>query len=160
MTTRGLPLPHRFALGFMKLGADKCWIWRKSVSSSGYGQIRVNGKTLQAHRVAYELATGASPGHLDVCHSCDNRRCVNPAHLWLGTHRDNNTDRHTKKRSRGGSLRGEANPMARLTTKQAIEIARAPGLQKEIARTHGIPFQCVSAIKSGKIWGHATGIKK
>ena len=80
---------------------DECWPWPK-VRPDGYGSLLSgDGRTLRAHRAAWEVAHGeAPPADMCVCHSCDNRRCVNPAHLWLGTRSDNNRDRMEKGRSR------------------------------------------------------------
>jgi hypothetical protein len=156
VTTRGLPLDQRFALGFTKGRANECWDWRKSTNSKGYGQIRINGQTLQAHRIAYELATGSSVGSLNVCHSCDNRRCVNPKHLWLGTLGDNNADRHSKRRSRGGSNKGSRNPLSKLTEDDIRVIRSLPGTHFELADRFGVSFQTISNIRLRHTWKHVT----
>lgn len=81
-----------------KRGSEECWPWQGKPNSSGYGQITLKGKTLASHRVAYELTYGSFLTSLLVCHTCDNRICCNPEHLFLGTHQDNLDDMVAKGR--------------------------------------------------------------
>ena len=69
-----------------------CWEWTAFTDYDGYGQVRVNGKTQRAHRIAYLISKGRFDSNLLVCHSCDNKKCCNPDHLFLGTHIHNVRD--------------------------------------------------------------------
>lgn len=85
-------------------GPDACWPWLASKRSSGYGQIALGGTVVGAHRVAWEIANGPVPDGLSVCHNCPDRddpSCVNPAHLWLGTQKENVADTIDKGRKMG-----------------------------------------------------------
>ncbi len=84
-----------------------CWLWCGSPNSSGYGELKVCGRMLKAHRVSYELHIGEIPQGLHVCHHCDTPLCVNPSHLFVGTNADNVRDRMAK--GRGGCAHGAAN---------------------------------------------------
>lgn len=88
--------PETFWVKVDKSG--ECWVWTGSRGSGGYGKVRYQGALCFAHRLAWELTHGPIPPGMSVCHSCDNRPCCNPAHLWLGTYADNMHDRDRKGR--------------------------------------------------------------
>ena len=90
----------------------ECWEWQASMNHLGYGQAWWGKKMRSCHRIAYELGRGSIPDGLHVLHTCDNRKCVNPAHLWLGTHKENMADMIAKGR------RGTRSPLAKGRGKQ------------------------------------------
>lgn len=161
MTPPDQKLISRFEKGFERSGSDDCWPWKRGITSDGYGGFSVNKKNVLAHRVAYWIATGTMPpSEICVCHHCDNRACVNPDHLFLGTVTENNKDRHQKGRSAGGSLPGETNPMAVLSSATIMAVYNASGTQASIAKKYGVAYQLVSAVKNGTVWASVTGAKK
>lgn len=129
-----------------------CWIWTASRNTSGYGQFSIGGGgyTELAHRVAYKLFVGPIPSGLCVCHSCDNRACVNPDHLWLGTVAQNNLDKLRKGRARSGA--GQRNRHARITPDDVMKIRTDNRAQKEIAASFGISQAQVSKIRRRAVW--------
>lgn len=74
-----VPLPIRFAAKVAE--TETCWLWTGAINGHGYGHIKVDGRMVYAHRVAYEMSAGPIPAGLDLDHLCRNRRCVNPEHL-------------------------------------------------------------------------------
>lgn len=78
--------------------SDGCWMWTAAKKQYGYGVFNAGGKFVLAHRFAYELLVGEIPNGLMCCHHCDTPSCVNPAHIFLGTNKDNAADRDKKNR--------------------------------------------------------------
>jgi hypothetical protein len=173
---RPVPLHLRFWTKVDKSGANGCWIWTAARSSHGYGKIGgPSRRILKAHRVAWELVHGSIPEGFLVCHHCDNPPCVNPDHLYLGTHKDNSRDmvvRGRAKRYQGppptgdrhGSrtmphrvARGSRNGFSKLTERDAqwVWALRALGYQyAEIAAVFGVSTATVSRILRRKNWTH------
>ncbi len=135
---------------------DECWLWTASVLSSGYGCVRVNGKTRTAHTLAWELTCGLIPCGLFVCHTCDVRRCCRPSHLFLGTAQDNNDDGRRKGRitSAKHPASGESHPSAKLSDDDVRNIrARYPSeRQSALARA----FHVTQA----QIWNIVNGYQR
>lgn len=134
------------------LKSDGCWTWKGSLDRYGYGQFKVNGHPIGAHRFSYLLHFGDLPMHLCVCHSCDNPSCVNPSHLWLGTHADNARDRREKGRS--VCLRGERSPVAKLTPEQIRDIRASSESQRALASKFNVSQSNISRIRLGNTWRH------
>jgi len=131
-----------------------CWEVQGYVDKDGYTQVSGKG----AHRLAYELFVGSIPPGICVCHKCDNPRCCNPDHLFLGTQKDNIADMMRK--GRKADRHGEKNTQNKLTEQQVLEIYHATGGQHRIADRYGIDQSTVSNIKTGKLWGWLTkGVK-
>ena len=130
-----------------------CWLWTASVDSVGYGRIGVNGRVCKAHRVSYEMQNGPIPDGMLVLHRCDNPRCVNPAHLFLGTARDNTQDASRK----GRLSRGERHHSSKLTRRSVLAIRaafEAGSPKREIARRFGVTPPAIRAVLSGRWWRH------
>jgi HNH endonuclease len=145
-------------------GPNSCWLWTGAVKQrTGYGSIWINGRELKVHRVAYFLEHGRIDDSLMVLHTCDVRLCVNPAHLYQGTARDNSRD--MSRRGRVRKMYGETNGKAKLTrrTVRAIKkmlAEKASGRchlrQYEIALHFGVSQATVSYLKNGGRWDFLT----
>ncbi len=138
---------------------DKCWEWTASRRPQGYGQLNINRKLYYAHRISWQIANQKSvPKGIQVLHSCDNRKCVNPSHLWLGSQKDNIRDMVAKGRNNPWSPKGEAHPMARLCEGEvkAIRLLYATGkyTYNELSKKFDINQGHVGNIVNGKIWKH------
>lgn len=131
---------------------DSCWLWTGSLNPQGYGIIRISGKPIKTHRWSYENTHGPITGGLFVCHRCDVRNCVNPAHLFLGTKSDNAIDMHQK--GRNFLSQGEKNGVAKLTAEQVREIRTAAGTLKSIGERFGVSLTAIHAIKTRQRWKH------
>lgn len=130
--------------------ANGCWLWAGKTDVHGYGLLAHDGKIVRAHRVAYSLMVGDIPAGLYVCHKCDVPRCINPAHLFVGTQSDNIRDCAAKGRhARAGGRPMKPEVLARC--KAAIEAyQRGEGTQAEMARRHGVHQSQISSILTGR----------
>ena len=145
-------LEHRFLAKVNKDTSTGCWEWTGSLGANGYGHIgKIVGykewKVAKAHRVSYELYRGPI-GLLHVCHTCDNRKCVNPDHLWLGTAKDNSRDMMSKGRH-NNNYKMKYNL---LSQEIANTIRKEKGTQKQIAEKFGTSASQVWRIKHNQIW--------
>lgn len=137
-------------------GPDDCWEWIGARAADNRAYFRLLGKTVPAYRVAYELTKDEIPEGLFVCHSCDNGGCVNPAHLWLGTQKDNMRDAAKKGRMSFTGPVGETHGMAKLSANEAKEIYLSYDGFKEIAELYGCTPENVRHIKNRKSWRKTT----
>lgn len=142
-----------FHSGYVAEPMSGCWIWtRGTLSQSGYGRVsNGSGHYMMAHRRSWELHKGPIPEGMFVCHRCDNRVCVNPEHLFLGTTADNMADMAGK----GRAASGERHHKAKLTRADATAIRAMPGKYRDIAAMYGVTFGLIGLIghiKRGEIW--------
>lgn len=154
-----IPLIDRFWSRVDKSG--DCWVWTAATTNGGYGVIRDtgrNGKIIRAHRLSWELHNGPIPAGIEVCHRCDNPPCVNPAHLFLGTHQDNVTDTVNKGRASGGGPRGSLHHQAKLTEAQVLDIravyAAGAASQRQLARKYNVDRGTIQHIVKRMVWTH------
>lgn len=146
---------HKWATRFWsKVEVDPsgsgCLLWIAGKSSTGYGLFWLNGKMRAAHRLAYESTFG--PTESLVLHRCHNRACVNPAHLYDGTHSQNNRDAFAI--GTGHKMPGESNPSAKLTESDVAEIRSSSEPTRKIGARYGISSGQVSRIRRGLNWAH------
>lgn len=145
----------------------KCWNWTGTLCKDGYGKCKRKGKTYRTHRLSYEYYKGEFDNNLYVCHSCDNPKCVNPDHLWLGTHFHNELDKTLKgRRSPSPSIshphlipKGEKIWSSKLT-KEVVEEIYKLGLKNYTAKqildklNLKLHTSTINRIMTGKSWAH------
>ena len=156
---RRRPASERFWANVDRVDPDECWEWRGDTFNHGYGRVYENGVAVLAHRFSWKLHNGPIPdgphrGTMCVCHHCDNRKCVNPRHLFLGTQSDNIEDMVTKSRQ----AKGRENNRAKL---HECDVRLIRWLKKKhghtnrcIASGFGVAPSLVSNIVTGKSWAH------
>jgi hypothetical protein len=152
-----LPVEQSFYLSFVR-SESGCWEWVKT-RSQGYGVLRVNGKPMLAHRYAWTIFRGPIPDRSDlahgsvVMHMCDNRACVNPDHLRVGTQADNVRDMDEKGRRRTGSMPGSTHHQSKLTESDVIAIRLSNEPHGVLAEKYGVTPEAIQyARRNG--WRH------
>jgi hypothetical protein len=136
-------------------GETACWTWT-GATRVGYGAVRWQGRVVGTHRLAWTLIHGPIDDGLHVLHHCDNPPCCNPAHLFLGTNRENIADRAAKGRPGRGGVSGERNARARLNPSAVEEIRQryeAGGvLQRQLAAEFGVSKGAVKHVLARRTW--------
>lgn len=148
---RSLTALERFSDSYTIDVNSGCWNWNRHCSRSGYGSFWLNG-FIRANRAAWILLRGPIPGGMCVCHHCDNRACVNPGHLFIGTIRDNQVD--CEKKGRTNRAYGECMPHHKLTVDQVREIRSSSLMGIELARKFNVGPMTISRIRRGLRWPH------
>jgi hypothetical protein len=177
---RNLPLGERIELASMPIAECGCWIWMAAVGVRDYGQIKVDGRAMRAHRASWVAHNGPIPDGLHVLHKCDVTSCVNPDHLFLGTHKENMRDmlrrgrankatgkrngRHTApwRTPRGkdhyaktpGLKVGEKNGRAKLTEADVIAIRESNVRSSKLAALYGVERHAIGNIRGRRSWKH------
>lgn len=153
--------------------SDPCWKWIGTIDAAGYAIFHVNRQGRKAARISFALFHGSFDKDLIVCHRCDNRECVNPDHLFLGTPADNSADMVLKGRSAKGNKspsrlypekikRGVNHHNSKLSENDVMEIlALSQGgiAKRELSRRYGVSRTSVKGILNGTLWNHITHLR-
>lgn len=131
-----------------RLSGGGCWEWIAAEDGYGYGAVYHRRKVTKAHRAFYIELIGDIPAGMDLCHKCDNRKCVNPEHMFVGTRKQNMEDCVRK----GRFPRRDASHKAKITKKIADSIRSDNRKYREIAEEHGVSLALISAIKTKGHW--------
>ena len=151
-----MSLAERFEMHHIPEPNSGCWLWTSQKNNKGYGFLRLKSKgkmtRLQAHRASWMLFRGELSPTLDVLHQCDNTYCVNPDHLFVGSHQDNMTDMKVKGRAR--APQGTDHPKSKLTDDLVREIRVSKENNSQLGRRIGVSNVLISMVRLGKIWRH------
>lgn len=134
-------------------GPDDCWEWTKHRNRDGYGQISIQKKHEVASRVSYQILYGRISKDKIILHTCDNPPCVNPNHLWAGTHADNMRDMSRKGRAAGGRHQ-------RLKKDVAFAIYKSTLPYHQLAAMYGTTRPTVLRVKQKRRWRHLNLFKR
>lgn len=140
------------------LNENQCWEWQGCIDNYGYGIFYFNKKIYKSHRLMYEIYYSESLKKLHCLHKCDNRKCVNPLHLFSGTNLDNVRDKVNKGRCYTGYQKGECNGASKLKDKDVIEIRKLHKNKKystiKLGKIYGVHRSTISYIVNNKTYTH------
>lgn len=140
----------RFEDKFIINPINDCWEWTGCLDKYGYGHFSIKNYAMVASRASWILYKKQNIDKMCVLHKCDNRKCVNPDHLFLGTRTDNMKDKISKNRQTKGELNGDS----KLTRKDVENIKKDKRVQSIIADLYGVSQPIISRIKNKRIWKH------
>jgi hypothetical protein len=140
----------RFERKFVRGPTTDCWLWNAAVNKGGYGIFLFGGRNITAHRAAYKIYVALVPDDLFVCHRCDNRRCVNPNHLFLGSATENMTDRDAK----GRQAKGSDFKRSKLNQAAIVEIHQSRLPDTVLARKFGVTKGAINHVRHRRNWRH------
>ncbi len=151
-----VPVKDRFWDKVSKQEGEGCWEWQGPIepTKGGYGYLGSGNGHVLAHRASYEMAFGEIPNGQCVLHRCDNPKCVRPDHLFLGTRADNAKDRESKGRGRCKVL----NAVQVSEIWQRLQVGNV--IHANLGAEYGVSGSTITAIQTGKTWGHVTGKKR
>lgn len=159
-----MPDEERFWKSVDRRGDSECWPWMGTFNKkTGYGCLRIGSLTdgtrrqVDAHRYSCQIAHGPFKEKHQALHRCDNRACVNPNHLYPGTHADNMRDMRVRGRAAHNSYAGQENPRAKLTQEQVTDIRLSQDRPVTLARRYAVSITHIGYILTGKSWGHTLG---
>jgi len=152
----GLSLKERLEAQCTPEPNSGCWLWTGTCQKNGYGKAFYNGHHSSAHRMSWVAYNGEVPSGLSVCHKCDNRGCVNPAHLFLGTSSDNTQDMIKKGRARGHfhGKHGNLHPNVVLTADMVMEMRASDKPTSYFAKKFGVSVGTCYYARAGRNWKH------
>jgi hypothetical protein len=133
----------------------ECWNWHGIMNTNGYGRFSLNDRHRLAHRVSFQMFIGQIPKGMVVCHRCDNRKCVNPNHIWLGTQSENLKDAFVKGRMKHPDTTGEKNGNRKLSWEKvrAIREMKSSGVKSFlIASSFNVSTSTIYDIVKNRIW--------
>lgn len=153
---KGVTAEQRFwAYVTKRRGSGACWEWTGMKSTSGYGFLHLApGEKVMAHRFSYALHVGPIPAGKLVLHRCDNPPCVNPRHLFCGTHKDNTADMFAKGRAKPGDMTGTNNHQAKINEDVVRAIRASPDTAEAVADWYGLSKSLIHAIRQRRLWAH------
>ena len=150
-------IQDRFEKKVEMIPFSDCHHWTAATNKFGYGKISLSQSTWQfAHRMSWEFANGPVPEGMYVLHTCDNPGCVNPSHLYLGSHKDNAQDR--ERRQRGNHAKGSSHGRSKLSAEQVIEIRKLYNSGqyscRKLGKMFGVDGKSIADIVNGRNWTH------
>ena len=148
-----------------KQGPNDCWEWQGANRGNGYGAMKLDEHVVSAHRIAWTIMNGEIPTSLLVCHHCDNKTCVNPKHLFLGTQADNMRDAYRKGRitlpaNRADTQfqKGERHPGSKLTDNVVLDIRQiyqgGSVTYRDLSKYYDVDRSLIYQIVKRKKWTH------